>query len=238
MIISHSYRFVIFSPWKTASSTLGLRFHSYDESPYSRFFHFNAHLTRVVHQHLTLADFRLLPESRLGYTTASFVRNPYDRAYSGFIQLQRDIAEQPKEAYPSKWIKELVAAQLAENARRLIAAAYDFNQWILALPEYEIYEAGCNTSMPLHPASYWTHSGGQQSVDFVGRVESFEEDVKRLCTLIGIPLPAKENANVTDALRDPGMLSYRYVSRMSRVAIDRINRLFADDFATFGYEQV
>jgi hypothetical protein len=107
---------VIFSPWKSASSTVRLRFCSYDESPYSSSFHFNPYLNRVVHQHLTLADFRLLPESRLGYTTASFVRNPYDRAYSGFIQFQRDIAEQPRAAYPSAWIKELVTAQFAENA--------------------------------------------------------------------------------------------------------------------------
>jgi hypothetical protein len=238
MIISHKHKFVIFSPWKTASSTLGLRFRCYDESPYSPFFHFNPHLNRVVHQHLTLADFRLLPESRLGYATASFVRNPYDRAYSGFIQLQRDIAEQPRAAYPSEWIKELVTAQLAENTRRLIAAGYDFNQWILTLPEYEIHEAGRNTNMPLHPASYWTHAEGQQSVDFVGKVENFEDEVERLCTIIGIPIPAKESANVTDALPDPSLLNYRYVSRMSRVSIDRINRLFADDFATFGYEQV
>ena len=120
MIISQKHRFVIFAPWKTASSTLGLRFRSYDQSPYPRFFYFNPHLNRVVHQHLTLADFRLLPESRLGYMTASFVRNPYDRAYSGFIQLQRDIAEQPRAVYPSEWIKELVRAQLAENAQRLL----------------------------------------------------------------------------------------------------------------------
>ena len=238
MIISHKYKFVILSPWKTASSTLGLRFRSYDKSPYPRFFYFNTYLTRVVHQHLTLADFRLLPEGRLGYTTASFVRNPYDRAYSGFIQVQRDIAEQPKAAYPSEWIKELVTAQLEENARRLIAAGYDFNQWILTLPEYEIYEAGRNTNMPLHPASYWTHANGQQSVDFVGKVENFEDEVERLCTFIGIPLPAKEDENVTDALRAPGLLTYRYVSRMSRGAIDRLNHLFTDDFATFGYEQV
>ena len=238
MIISHKHRFAILSPWKTASSTIGLRFHSYNESPYSSFFYFNAYLNRVVHQHLTLADFRLLPEGRLGYTTASFVRNPYDRAYSGFIQLQRDIADQPKADYPSKWIKQLVTAQLAENARRLIAAGYDFNRWILTLPEYEIYEAGRNTNMPLHPASYWTHAEGKQSVDFVGKVENFEDEIEKFCTLIRISPPAKENANVTDTLQDPALLGYRYVSRMSRVAIDRINLLFADDFATFGYEQI
>ncbi len=238
MIISHTHRFVIFSPWKTASSTLGLRFRAYDESPYPRFFYFNPHLNRVVHQHLTLADFRLLPESRLGYRTASFVRNPYDRAYSGFIQLQRDIAKQPSDTYPSEWIRELVTTQLADNARRLIAAGYDFNQWILTLPEYEIREAGRNTNMPLHPATYWTHDKGQEGVDFIGKVEKFEHELGRFCGLVSIPLPAKENANVTDMPQDLGPFGYRYVSRMSRASIDRINRLFADDFTTFGYEQV
>jgi hypothetical protein len=92
--------------------------------------------------------------------------------------------------------------------------------------------------MPLHPASYWTHAKGQQSIDFVGKIENFEVEVERLCTLLGIPPPAAENANVTDTLQDPSLLNYRSVSRMSRPAIDRINRLFSDDFATFGYEQV
>jgi len=238
MIISHKHRFIIFLPWKTASSTLGHRFFPYDESPYSRFFYFNRHLNRVVHQHITLADFRLLPESRLGYTTAAFVRNPYDRAYSGFIQIQRDIAEQPRAAYPFPWIKELVDAQLADNARRLIAAGYDFNQWILSVPAHEIYEAGRNTNLPLHPASYWTHSEGRQAVDFLGKVENFEADVERLCALIGIPAPARENQNVTDLPRDLSPSNYRYASRMGRAAIDRINHLFADDFATFGYAQI
>jgi hypothetical protein len=238
MILSHKHKFVILAPWKSASSTLWLRLSAYDESPYSGYFDFNPHLNRVVHQHLTLADFRMLPESLLGYTTAAFVRNPYDRVYSGFIQLQRDVIEQPKEVFPSEWIKQLVTDQLADIARRLITAGYDFNRWIMTLPEYEIHEAGRNTSMPLHPASYWTHTDGQQSIDFVGKVENFEDDLKRLCARIGIPLPATENANVTGGPPEPSPDNYRYASRMSRDAIDRINHLFANDFTTFGYERM
>jgi len=238
MILSHRHKFVILAPWKTASSTLWLRLSAYDESPYSGYFDFNPHLNRVVHQHLTLADFRMLPEGRLGYTTAAFVRNPYDRVYSGFLQLQRDVIEQPKEVFPSEWIRDLVTDQLADIARRLITAGYDFNRWILALPEYEIREAGRNSSMPLHPASYWTHEAGRQSIDFVGKVEHFEDDVERLCARIGIPLPETENANVTDGLPEPGLGTSRYASRMSRDAIERINHLFAEDFTAFGYERV
>ena len=94
MIISHAKRFVMLLPWKTASQTMVLRLSQYNESPYNRFFYFNAHLNRVVHQHITCADFACLPESKLGYFLASYVRNPYDRAYSGFRQLQKDIKGQ------------------------------------------------------------------------------------------------------------------------------------------------
>jgi hypothetical protein len=72
MILSHAKRFVMFLPWKTASQTTASRIAAYNESPYSRFFHFNPHLCRVVHQHLICADFAALPESKNGYFLASF----------------------------------------------------------------------------------------------------------------------------------------------------------------------
>jgi hypothetical protein len=84
MIVSHTKKFIMFLPWKTASQTLSHRLHNLDESPYSKFFAFNIFLNRVVHQHLTCSDYCSLPESKLGYFLASFVRNPYDRIYSAF----------------------------------------------------------------------------------------------------------------------------------------------------------
>ena len=153
MIISHKHRFVLLAPWKTASTTAHQMLAPYNESPYSRFFEFNPHLQRVVHQHLTVADFLALPEAKMGYKVGAFVRNPYDRAYSGFTQLQRDMTHQPALDFPSPWIGELVRAQIGENARRIIDAGYDFNRWILTLPEHEVREVGRNTNMPLHPGS-------------------------------------------------------------------------------------
>src|SRR5258708_33011502 len=96
MLICHSKRFILLSPWKLASQTLKCRLRNYSEGSYSTSYNFNPILNRLVHQHMTCADFAVLPESRLGYTVAAFVRNPYDRAYSGFYQLQRDFHSQPR----------------------------------------------------------------------------------------------------------------------------------------------
>lgn len=237
MIISHKHKFILFSPWKTASSTSHDRLISYNESEYDRFFYFNQHLNRVVHQHITISEFKSLPESQLDYFKASFVRNPYDRAYSGFIQLQRDIASQPLAPYPHEWVKELVKSQLAENSERLIKAEYDFNKWIKIIPDFEIYDVGRNTNMPLHPATYWTHHNGEQYVDFIGKVETFEDDFKLFCTTVGLENVSNSNQNVTDS-RLLGQSSYRYVSKMSNESIDRINQIFSIDFELLKYEKV
>ncbi|ORV82827.1 hypothetical protein AWC11_23295 [Mycobacterium interjectum] len=236
MIVSHRHRFVLLAPWKTASSTTHARLHDYNESPYSRFYDFNPHLQRVVHQHLTYADFRMLPESRLGYVTGAFIRNPYDRVYSGFLQLQRDIREQPNAPFPNAWIKALVMRQLADNEAQLIAADFQFDKWLSLVGESQVYEIGRNSSFPLHPAHYWTGICGQQMVDFIGKVENFESDFDRLCARVGIDVDRRPNANVT-ADSAVGGSRYRYVDRMGSTSIGKINALFADDFALFGYEK-
>lgn len=236
MIISHDFKFIFLSPWKTASSTTWARLSSYNQSPYPGFFYFNAHLRRVVHQHITLAEFMALPEGRLDYLIACFTRNPYDRAYSGFMQLQRDIAVQPKAEYPEPWIKELVKAQLARNQKRIIEAEYDFDKWITLLPEYEIYEVGCNTNMPLHPATYWTHREGIQVVNFIGRVEQFEEHFARFCNTIGITTPSV-NSNISSNI-EYSRTEYRHISKMSNRSIHIINEIFRDDFDFLDYRMI
>jgi hypothetical protein len=238
VIISHAHRFVVLAPWKTASQTVHARLGSYDESPYDGFFYFNEHLKRVVHQHITLADFSVLPESRLGYRVAAFVRNPYDRAYSGFRQLQKDLEVQPTLPFPSPWIGRLVMAQLAENAAGLLRARLDFDTWLAELDEGLILEAGRNTNFPLHPAHYWTHAAGEQAVGFLGRVERFEEDFRALCRWLEIEADSAVNVNVDAGDAELATGGYRYAGRMHPSSIRRIEELFAADFDLFGYERL
>lgn len=235
MIISHSKCFVLFSPWKTASTTLHASLERYNDNPYERFFHFNRRLGRVVHQHLTLGDFLALPEANLGYRTAAFVRNPYDRAYSGFIQIQRDFETQPRVHTSPEWISDLIKLQVSENMARVIAAGFDFDEWMSRLPEYEIYDCGRNTNMPLHPAHYWTHAE-DFTVDFIGKVENFSSDYLGLCKFFNIEPPKIKTKNASEN-RQISRRSYsRYAGRMSRRSLDRINELYSRDFDLFGYE--
>jgi hypothetical protein len=142
-----------------------------------------------VHQHVTCSEFRSFPESRLGYFLASFVRNPYDRVYSGFVQLKKALHEQPLALFPERRIKDLVMKQLADNFAQLSFAGFDFDQWLDLIQEHQIYDVGHNTSFALHPSHYWTHFAGIQLVDFIGKVENFEGDFERLCSKIGV-IPA------------------------------------------------
>jgi hypothetical protein len=231
---------VLFLPWKTASQTAALRLQPYNESSYSRFFHFNPYLNRVVHQHLTCAEFVRLPENKPGYFKGAFIRNPYDRAYSGFRQLQKDIHEQPHAVFPEPYIRDLVMKQLAENLAQLQQASFNFDEWIALIGEEQIYEIGCNSNFPLHPSHYWTHIAGHQFVSFIGRVENFEIDFQDFLSRVEINDVSLVNANVSElqgAAADKPF-GYRYANRMNARSIDKINHLFAKDFELFGYERV
>lgn len=235
MIISNAHRFVMLAPWKTASTTSHELLAPYNQSPYPRFHAYNPHLQRVVTQHLTYADFQGLPESRLGYFTASFVRNPYDRVYSAFTQLPRDLERQPQADFPTPWVRALVMAQMSRIASRLAEADFDFDRWWGLVEEHQIHVVG-DTSLPLHPAHYWTGGFGQPQVDFVGKVERYEEDIAAFSDAVGIPPPAERVvANAADD-RAVGGDGYRYAERMSPSSRSKIETLFRKDFELFGYE--
>ena len=237
MLISHAHKFILLSPWKSASSTCHESLGFYNDSPYDRFFKFNPFLNRVVHQHLTLAEVLALPEGQLRYKLGCFVRNPYDRAYSGFLQIQRDFADQPKVHFDQPWIGELVRTQITENMKWIIQSGFDFDEWIRILPEYEIFEVGRNSNMVLHPAHYWTHVNGKQGVDFIGKVESFSSDFSRFCEFVGIETPELVSVNVSfdrPLHEDTGRSVY--APKMSRRSLDRVYELFRDDFELFQYE--
>lgn len=236
MIISHAYKFILLSPWKTASSTCNDSLSGLNESPYDRFFQFNPRLNRVVHQHITLAEVLALPEGQLGYKLGAFVRNPYDRAYSGFMQIRRDFENQPQVEFEKSWIGDLVRAQIAENVSRLIRSGFSFDEWLQILPDYEVFDVGRNSNMVLHPAHYWTHLNGERRVDFLGKIETFEADFSRFCNYVGIEAPAIITSNVSYASHNSNRSASKYACRMSRGSLDRINDLFREDFALFGYE--
>jgi len=236
MILNNDKRFMIFLPWKTAGSTMFARMSAFNQSPYSRFYYFNEHLRRVVHQHITVADFKAMPESLLSLKKVAFVRNPYDRVYSGFLQIQKDLREQPLMPFPEPWIRQHVMKQLALNQQRLEEARYDFDRWISLMQPEDVYQTGGNSSLPLHPAHYWTHDSAAQYVDFIGKVENFETDFLKMLAYLGISDSYTFQNDNVNLLPDAAAASeYKYTNKMSKNSIDKISMLFADDLRLFGY---
>jgi hypothetical protein len=235
MIYCPSHKLVILLPWKCASQTLRARLQAINRSPYPEFFHFNPLLCRVVHQHLTLADFTALPESREGLRLAVFVRNPYDRVVSGWRQLLEDVGRQPRRQFEQPWIRDLVTQQLADNFALLCKAQFTMERWFLNLPSYQILETGRDTSLPLHPAHYYTHLGGRPVASFIGRVERFETDFAALCRMAGIDQPGVQTVNQSPDGGVPDQHGYRYAHWLHPQTIARIEELFAEDFERFGY---
>jgi len=234
MILNYDKKFLIFSPWKNASSTLHRRLENFNQSPYPRFYYFNENLKRIVHRHITIADFKSLPEYLLDLKKIAFIRNPYDRVYSGFLQIQKDIKARPKMVFPEAWIKNYVLQQLKVNEQKLVQANYDFNQWVSILEPEDIYQIGGNSSLPLHPTHYWTHDLGNQFVDFIGKVESFEEDFIKMLSYLQIS--DSYNLKNVNVIPNEGALAYKYIDKMSKHSINKINYLFEKDFQLFEYK--
>lgn len=240
MILSFSKKFAILLPWKTASSTIHARIGYCNESPHSRFFHYNKDIQTVTHQHITLIQFLSLPISSDFEFKAAFVRNPYDRAWSAFRQIRRDIDEQPNAEFPENWIRELVLEQLAKNRESLTAAGGDFDTWIKNLKDSDVFCVARNSNLPIYPLHFWTHFAGNKCVDFVGKVEKFERDFNNLVQILEIEPQNNSSENVTKefAQDTPDNLGYKYTARMHNSSIDKINRLFAEDFELFGYAPI
>ena len=71
--------------------------------------------------------------------------------------------------------------------------------------------------------------GGERRADFIGRTESFSEDLVRVCERLGLEPPPQEprrNAGPSSSYRDHFTPAMR----------DRVAELFEPDLREFGYE--
>ena len=152
----------------------------------------------------------------------------------------KDIQEQPFADYPEPWIREIVMKQLADNEKQLAQASFDFDKWFGLVSEEQVYNVGVNTNFALHPSYYWTHNEGRQFVNFIGKVENFEDHFNRFLVLMNINNVAVINSNVVelDSNDQNESFGYRYINRMSKKTIEKINRIFNRDFELFNYEQI
>lgn len=88
--------------------------------------------------------------------------------------------------------------QLRENLVQLRRADFQFDNWVALIGEDQVSDVGHNTNFPLHPAHYWTHIADEQYVNFIGRIENFEEDFRAFLALVNIAQVEPVNANVVE----------------------------------------
>jgi len=222
LIISENPKFICFQPWKCGSSTLHLRLKNFDSNRYPQAGYFNEVLGKISHKHIGLKDFSCLPESRSDYIRFTFVRNPYDRLYSGFLQRRHRLTTNPpKHVLPEKINEELSFIERGFG---------DFLEYYLATKGTAIQL--CNH----------VYLNDKPAVDFVGFLETFEASFSQICDSIGIHNADDGNANVRfseiEQSKSSSTAQYRYIDKFDRRSIDAVNEVFMNDFGNLGYRMI
>jgi len=139
-----------------------------------------------------------------------FVRNPFDRFVSAYHYLRHMTEDNPY--WPDDHEKKKTLEQFSDFAE--FCARFD------EIPEMADYLA-------FRPMAYWVCENGRSVLDFTGRFESLEEDVRRLAPQIGLHVPLqKHNTSAHKPWR-----SYYEAGH----CVDLVRRLYAEDFDLFSY---
>ncbi|KRE12006.1 hypothetical protein ASE63_20005 [Bosea sp. Root381] len=170
-------------------------------------------------EHVTIDRFLQSKHADLAsrYFKFSFVRNPYDRLYSGFMQDFFAAYNLPH------W----------EEAKRPIfdTIGEDFNRYVqdYAAKADVINDAYWICFCPMHK---FTHRAGDCMMDWIGRNESLEADLRILAGRLDIEPGEIQRRNVRSKSDTPG----RHLVNYRKKTIEIVNELYKDDFEAFGYE--
>lgn len=190
--------------------------------------HYNDALNEHLHKHLNLVTFFKLPESKQNYIRFTFVRNPYDRLYSGFLQRQHRLTEDP----PPKLDVRLLKDELA-------SIRGGFGEYVAFFTDRYKRKAGGPSSLCAH-----VYHDRDPAVHYVGFLETFEASLSQICDLVGITELGAGNANVryelsgVDAARTHSNAQFRYLEKFDPETIRIVNETFAEDFNKLGYRMV
>ena len=233
MIVSDSKKFIMFCPPKTGSTTLTNRLIGYDSR--NNFYYqprWNEEKLKLEElKHLTYREFLEFEDSALldQYFSFCFVRNPYDRLYSGFLMRCHHIktVRHPRMPENKEYLNKL--------CRFLQKNSFSFNATLPLLTQLE--------DIGFLRLTDYTHDKERQVLDFIGYNERYEEDFQTICDKLGVvgaPTPNKvvrkdplPPCNPADMERT----DYKYLEKYDRHTIAFVNTHFAQDFDYFGYKK-
>ena len=232
MIVSDNPKFICFQPWKCGSSTLYRRLKKFDNGRYPQTAYFNDVLGKNSHKHIALDDFFKLPESSQNHKRFAFVRNPYDRMYSGYLQRRLRM----KNLLLHSHFDEISEENREEN-RHLEKG---FAAFILFVRD-RFKRNGEAFGKPLYRHIYYRK---KPAIDLAGFVETFDKSFDQICKSIGIPETNSENVNVKynqgdiETAENFQAARFRYIDKYSRHSIEAVNEIYELDFQCLGYRML
>jgi len=213
VVISHRHRYLYFVVPKCASATVRQSLAPYTDIGYP--------VTKGV-QHQTIRQFLATGDAALfdqDYLRFTFVRNPYDRIYSGYVQ-DRHAATQS-----ARWQRA--------KAPIFDAIGDDFNRYMLEHVRHatlaDTWDWIC--FCPMHEFAY---RDGELALDFVGRAETVEASLAELSRRLQVPITKATDVNVNV---EPTQ-GLKYLDRYDRATLALVNSLYREDFERFGYAMV
>lgn len=161
--------------------------------------------------HSTLKNQKLLGKDIYSFC---FVREPYKRLRSAFYHLSDLEHSSGKET--SKF----------QNRRVKLVKEYggDFKSFVTDRG-YEKFKFA-----HFYPQTFWTHQNGAQIVDFIGRLETINEDWMKLSDALGVKLlPLKKKNSTT-------VSSYNSKETLNKSHMNEIVDFYIRDYVYLGYD--
>lgn len=189
------------------------------------------------------------------YTIFTFVRNPYDRFYSLYLHIKRELK---KQSIPIFFInitllilsiiifkyfskKTGVFIQLFILIVNIILIIY-FNYlklsvdiFTLSFQEFmrENFECIYDIYYNYFKPQYLYISG--ININFIGKEENFNKDIKIILENIGENKKLK-NKNINTLIRNTK--EYKYINKFDNYTIRLVNKIYKKDFEKFGYNKI
>lgn len=160
--------------------------------------------------HYTIDDYyKVNKDKAKKYFKFTFVRNPYDRLVSAFFYLKQG----------GKNISDINFAD--ENLSQIDTFEDFVMNW---LSEKRVY-----SWIHFYPQTHFTESKFPgNEIDFIGKLENIEEDIKKLSEAIGTDIEIKHH---NKSSRD------NYLDYYTEEMLDKVHQLYKKDFQIYGYEK-
>jgi hypothetical protein len=169
---------------------------------------------KIAHAHYTAQDyFDESAEKYNEFVKFAFVRNPIGRFVSGYKHLLS----------PPDWVHSDTHA----FSKKHVKPFSDINDFVQHLEQ----ELVVREWVHFKPQTRFLLVNGEIKVDFIGRFESLETDIRKVAKLLGV------DEGITMPHVNKSKTIVRNSTELTPESIRVLTGFYSDDFGNFGYEQ-